>query len=283
VPEHAELAWVFNCVARMGWLNRMTQFKEQGRKGPRERVGGPLRLPDLMAADILAYRATHVPVGEDQKQHLELTRDIAQIQQRLAAWPSSRAASGDASSPLTEPLIRGPGHPRSCPCATARKDVRSRTRPTIRASTSPTTPTRIGRKNPQGEDGPERLPGRSRRGIAARPGPTTSVGIFAALADVPRRRAARLRGAQFSTFKGALVDLAVDKMGPIGAEMKRLTADPAHINAVLADGATRARALAARDRRRREGRFRVRAGAIASLAHGRACGQHGGAAETVPS
>ncbi len=108
VAEHAELAWVFNCVARLGWLNRMTQFKEKAGKDRENASVGLYAYPNLMAADILVYRATHVPVGEDQKQHLELTRDIAQKFNNDFAPSIAAAGFSETFFPLTEPLIGGP-------------------------------------------------------------------------------------------------------------------------------------------------------------------------------
>src|ERR1700740_889419 len=108
VAEHAELAWIFNCVARMGWLSRMTQFKEKAGKDRENASVGLFAYPTLMAADILAYRATHVPVGEDQKQHLELTRDIAQKFNNDFGDSIRAHGHGDIFFPLTEPLISGP-------------------------------------------------------------------------------------------------------------------------------------------------------------------------------
>jgi tryptophanyl-tRNA synthetase len=134
VPEHAELAWVFNCVARLGWLNRMTQFKEKAGKDRENASVGLYAYPVLMAADILAYRATHVPVGEDQKQHLELARDIAQkFNNDFAARSASRLRRRHFF-PLPEPLIMGRRRA-SCRCATAPRRCRSRSPPTCRAST----------------------------------------------------------------------------------------------------------------------------------------------------
>src|SRR5690349_468397 len=108
VAEHAELAWVFNCVARIGWLNRMTQFKEKAGKDRENASVGLYAYPTLMAADILAYKATHVPVGEDQKQHLELSRDIAQKFNNDFAESIAANGFGDAFFPITEPIIQCP-------------------------------------------------------------------------------------------------------------------------------------------------------------------------------
>ena len=243
VHEHAELAWVFNCVARMGWLSRMTQFKEKAGKDRENASVGLFAYPTLMAADILAYRATHVPVGEDQKQHLELTRDIAQkFNNDFGPWILSRGF-GDVFFPLTEPLIEGP--------ATRVMSLRDGTKKMSKSDPSDFSRINltddadaVAQKVRKAKTDPEPLPGEE-AGLAARPEADNLVGIFAALNGVTKADVLRDHGgAQFSAFKGALVDLAVEKMGPIGSEMKRLTNDPAHIDAVLADGAARARAIA---------------------------------------
>jgi tryptophanyl-tRNA synthetase len=140
VSEHAELAWVFNCVARLGWLNRMTQFKEKAGKDRENASVGLYAYPNLMAADILVYRATHVPVGEDQKQHLELARDIAQKFNNDFSDSIRAHNFGEKFFPQPEPLITGPAT-RVMSLRTAPRKCRSRTRPTIRGSTSPTMPT----------------------------------------------------------------------------------------------------------------------------------------------
>ena len=177
VPEHAELAWVLNCIARIGWLNRMTQFKDKAGKDRENASIGLYDYPVLMAADILIYRATHVPVGEDQKQHLELARDIAQ---------KIRKAKTD----------------------------------------------------------PEPLPSEE-KGLEGRAEAANLVGIFAALSGREKTGVlAEYGGANFSTFKNALVDLAVEKLSPITAEMRKITADHDYIDTVLRDGAARARAMA---------------------------------------
>ena len=243
VSAHAELAWVFNCVARMGWLNRMTQFKEKAGKDRENASVGLYDYPCLMAADILVYRATHVPVGEDQKQHLELTRDVAGKFNTDFAASIAEHGYGDAFFPLTEPLIGGPAARVMSLRDGSKKMSKSDPSDYSRINLTDDADT-IAQKVRKARTDAEPLPSEE-AGLASRPEAQNLVGIYAALAD--KSRAAVLGefgGAQFSTFKGALVDLSVDKLGPIGAEMKRLQADPTYIESVLADGSARARAIA---------------------------------------
>ncbi len=243
VPEHAELAWVFNCVARLGWLNRMTQFKEKAGKDRENASVGLYAYPALMAADILVYRATHVPVGEDQKQHLELARDIAQKFNNDLGASIAAHGFGDAFFPQPEPLIQGP--------ATRVMSLRDGTKKMSKSDPSDYSRINltddadaIAQKVRKAKTDPEPLPSEE-AGLASRPEADNLVGIYAALSDTTREDVLRqFGGAQFSTFKASLVDLAVAKLGPIGAEMKRLTADPAAIDAILADGSERAGAAA---------------------------------------
>jgi tryptophanyl-tRNA synthetase len=244
VPEHAELAWIFNCVARMGWLNRMTQFKEKAGKDRENASVGLYAYPILMAADILAYRATHVPVGEDQKQHLELTRDIAQKFNNDFAASIRAHGHGDAFFPLTEPLISGP--------ATRVMSLRDGTKKMSKSDPSEYSRINltddadtIAQKIRKAKTDPQPLPSEP-AGFKDRPEAENLLGIYAALADVSEAQALKeFAGAQFSTFKTALIDLSVAKLGPVAAEMKRLSADPGHIDAVLAGGAARAQVMAA--------------------------------------
>jgi tryptophanyl-tRNA synthetase len=244
VPQHAELAWIFNCVARLGWLNRMTQFKEKAGKDRENASVGLYDYPVLMAADILAYRATRVPVGEDQKQHLELTRDIAQKFNNDFAGAIREQGHGEAFFPLTEPLIGGP--------AARVMSLRDGTKKMSKSDPSDYSRINltddadaIAQKVRKAKTDAEPLPSEI-AGLEKRPEADNLVGIFAALSDASREDVLRdYGGAQFSAFKGALVDLAVAKLGPVGAEMKRLVADTSHIDAVLADGAARAEAIAA--------------------------------------
>jgi tryptophanyl-tRNA synthetase len=232
-PDHATLAWIFNCVARLGWLNRMTQFKEKAGKHRENASVGLYAYPNLMAADILAYKATHVPVGEDQKQHLELTRDIAQ------------KFNNDFKVelfPLPEPMILGE--------ATRVMSLRDG-----RSKMSKSDPSEFSRINlTDGRDDialkirraktdPDPLP-REPAGLEGRPEADNLVGIYAALSRRSREEAlTAVGGMQFSAFKQELTDLAVTVLGPIGEEMQRLVNDPGYIDSVLRKGGERARAI----------------------------------------
>ena len=244
VHEHAELTWIFNCVARIGWLNRMTQFKEKAGKDRENASVGLYDYPVLMASDILVYRATHVPVGDDQKQHLELSRDIAQkFNNDFEESIRSRGFNTGAFFPLPEPLIQGP--------ATRVMSLRDGTKKMSKSDASDYSRINltddadaIAQKIRKAKTDPEPLPSEE-KGLAARPEADNLVGIYAALSDVPKAAVLQqFGGGQFSTFKTALVDLSVEKLGPIGAEMKKLVADAAYIDKVLIDGAARASLLA---------------------------------------
>jgi tryptophanyl-tRNA synthetase len=243
VAEHAELAWIFNCVARMGWLNRMTQFKEKAGKDRENASVGLYAYPNLMAADILVYRATHVPVGEDQKQHLELTRDIAQKFNNDFSASIKSHGFGDAFFPLPEPLIQGP--------ATRVMSLRDGTKKMSKSDASDNSRINltddadtIAQKIRKAKTDPHPLP-HDVKELEQRPEADNLVGIFAALDNTTKTDViGKFAGAQFSSFKNALVELAVAKLGPIGAEMKRLVADPAYIDGILADGSDRARVIA---------------------------------------
>jgi tryptophanyl-tRNA synthetase len=244
VAEHAELAWVFNCIARIGWLNRMTQFKEKAGKDRENASIGLYAYPCLMAADILAYRATHVPVGEDQKQHLELTRDIAQKFNNDFSGSIQSHGHGEAFFPLTEPLIQGP--------ATRVMSLRDGTKKMSKSDPSDQSRINltdsddaIAQKIRRAKTDPEPLPSEE-AGLAKRPEAANLVGIYAALTDRTVEDVLReFGGAQFSTFKAALIERLVAKLGPIRTELTRLLQDPAAIDAVLADGSARAQAIAA--------------------------------------
>ncbi len=228
VAEHAELAWIFNCVARLGWLNRMTQFKEKAGKDRENASVGLYAYPALMAADILVYRATHVPVGEDQKQHLELSRDIAQKFNNDFARSIHEHGYGDAFFPLPEPLITGE--------ATRVMSLRDGTKKMSKSDPSDYSRINltddadaIAQKIRKAKTDPEPLPSEE-PGLKTRPEADNLVGIYAALAGATRASVlGQFGNAQFSTFKSALVDLSVAKLGPIGAEMKRLMRDPVSI------------------------------------------------------
>jgi tryptophanyl-tRNA synthetase len=243
VSGHAELAWILNCVARIGWLNRMTQFKEKAGKDREAASVGLYDYPVLMAADILLYRATHVPVGDDQKQHLELSRDIAQKFNTDFAETSARAGYPDGFFPLPEPLISGP--------ATRVMSLRDGTKKMSKSDPSDQSrinltdgADEIAKKIRKAKTDPEPLPTET-KGLETRPEAENLVGIYAALAGAPVDDVLKdFGGAQFSAFKGALVDLAVAKLAPIGSEMKRLTEDRSFIDKVLRTGAERARSIA---------------------------------------
>jgi tryptophanyl-tRNA synthetase len=255
VKEHAELAWIFNCVARMGWLNRMTQFKDKAGKNSENASVGLFAYPNLMAADILAYRATHVPVGDDQKQHLELTRDIAQkfnndfaerIKELGIGVPNptpSPEVPDELYLPLPEPMIAGP--------ATRIMSLRDGTKKMSKSDPSDLSRINladdadaISKKVKKAKTDPEPLPGEV-EGLKGRPEADNLVGIFAALAGKTKEEVIRDYGGQpFSVFKPALADLAVDKLAPLSGEMRRLMADPAEIDKVLKAGAESASAIA---------------------------------------
>jgi tryptophanyl-tRNA synthetase len=244
VAEHSELAWVFNCVARMGWLNRMTQFKEKAGKDRENASVGLYAYPTLMAADILVYRATHVPVGDDQKQHLELARDVAQKFNNDYASSIHAHGYGDAFFPLPEPLITGPA-PRVMSLRDGTKKMSKSDASDYSRINLTDDADAIAQKIRKAKTDPEPLPSEE-KGLETRAEADNLVGIYAALADTSKAAVLKdFGGGQFSQFKAALVDLAVAKLGPIGGEMKRLVQDPPYIDSVLAEGATRAQALAA--------------------------------------
>ena len=244
VSEHAELAWVFNCVARLGWLNRMTQFKEKAGKDRENASVGLYAYPNLMAADILVYRATHVPVGEDQKQHLELARDIAQKFNNDLRGAIVKAGYEDGIFfPQPEPVITGPATRVMSLRDGKKKMSKSDPSDLSRINLMDDADT-VARKIQKAKTDPEPLPTEA-AGLAERPEAENLVGIYAALAGVSRDEVLRdFGGGPFSTFKKALGEVAVDKIGPIGAEMRRLSQDVSEIDRVLADGSRRARAIA---------------------------------------
>jgi len=253
VRQHAELAWVFNCVARIGWMNRMTQFKDKAGKDRENASLGLLAYPSLMAADILVYRATHVPVGDDQKQHLELTRDIAtkfnnDFSHKIGELGLGvEMAMGDETVngffPITEPLIDGPATRVMSLRDGARKMSKSDPSDLSRINLTDDADT-ISKKIRKARTDPAPLPFEL-EGLKERPEAENLVGIYAALAGISREDVMReFGGQQFSVFKPALAELAVDKLAPIADEMRRIIADPAYIDAVLRDGGERAGAIA---------------------------------------
>ncbi|SON54161.1 Tryptophan-tRNA ligase [Hartmannibacter diazotrophicus] len=246
VSAHAELAWIFNCVARMGWLNRMTQFKEKAGKDRENASVGLFAYPNLMSADILAYRATHVPVGEDQKQHLELARDTAAKFNHDFADSIGELGLGEGNEgffPQPEPLIQGP--------ATRVMSLRDGSKKMSKSDPSDNSRINltddadaIAQKIRRAKTDPEPLPSEV-AGLKERPEADNLVGIYAALSGTTKEAVlADHGGALFSAFKPALADLAVEKLAPIAGRMRELMADPAYVDSVLADGAARARAIA---------------------------------------
>ena len=243
VSGHAELAWIFNCVARVGWLNRMTQFKEKAGKDRENASAGLYVYPNLMAADILLYHATHVPVGEDQKQHLELARDIAQKFNNDFARTIARAGYDGGFFPLPEPLITGPATRVMSLRYGLKKMSKSDESDMTRINLTDDADT-IAKKIRKAKTDPEPLPSET-KGLEGRPEADNLVGIYAALAETDREAVLRDFGnASFSKFKESLAELAATRLVPIGTEMKRLMADPVEIDCVLDDGAKRAHAIA---------------------------------------
>jgi len=235
VPEHAQLGWVFNCVARMGWMKRMTQFKDKAGKNAENASLGLFGYPALMAADILAYHATHVPVGEDQKQHLELTRDIA---------AKFNHDYGVDFFPITEPVIEGVATRVMSLRDGSKKMSKSDPSDMSRINMTDNAET-IAKKIRKAKTDPDGLPSEV-AGLEGRPEARNLVNIYAALADSNVEAVlGHAGGKQFSEFKPMLVDIAVEKLAPISTEMAQLMQDPAAIDQVLKDGAGRAREIAA--------------------------------------
>jgi tryptophanyl-tRNA synthetase len=234
VSAHAELAWILSCFTPMGWLNRMTQFKE---KAGKDRESAPLGLygyPVLMAADILTYKATHVPVGEDQKQHLELARDIAGAFNRRY---------GVEFFPLPEPQILGE--------ATRVMSLRDGTKKMSKSDLSDMSrinmtdsPDLIAQKIRKAKTDPAELPS-SVDELEGRPEADNLLTLYAALTDTSKKAAVeRFAGAQFSVLKNELTGAATQALGPIAARMNQLMGDTAVLDAILRDGAEKANAIA---------------------------------------
>ena len=235
VSAHAELAWIFNCVARIGWLNRMTQFKEKAGKHRENASLGLYAYPSLMAADILAYKATHVPVGEDQKQHLELARDIA--------LKFNNDYEVEGFFPQPEPLILGPATRVMSLRDGSKKMSKSDPSEMARINMTDDADT-LAKKIRKAKTDPEPLPSEA-AGLEGRPEAKNLITIFAALTDSTVDAVlAEHGGTQFSGFKQSLTDVVVTKLAPITEEMARLNNDNAYIDAVLAKGAERANAIA---------------------------------------
>jgi tryptophanyl-tRNA synthetase len=234
VPQHAQLGWLFNCVARMGWLNRMTQFKDKAGKNSENVSVGLFSYPTLMAADILIYLATHVPVGDDQKQHLELTRDIAQ------------KFNNDFKTdffPIPEPLILGE--------ATRVMSLRDGSKKMSKSDPSDysrimltDTAENITQKIKKAKTDPEPLP-QDKTGLEKRPEAENLISIFASLQDTSIESVIKdYAGKEFSIFKKDLADLSVSKLEPITSEMNKLMSDVSYIDSILNQGKENAIAVA---------------------------------------
>ncbi len=234
VSAHAEMGWLLNCVARLGWMNRMTQFKDKAGKNAEAASLGLYAYPALMAADILVYHATQVPVGEDQKQHVELTRDIA------------AKFNHDFKTdffPLPAPVIEGPATRVMSLRDGSKKMSKSDPSDASRINLTDDADT-IAQKFRKARTDADPLPG-SAEGLKDRPEARNLVNIYAALAgETVDQVLSQFEGQGFSAFKPALADIAVAHLSPISAEMTRYMSDPAEIDRILTDGADRAAAIA---------------------------------------
>ena len=235
VRSHAQLAWILNCVARIGWLNRMTQFKDKAGKNREGASVGLYAYPVLQAADILAYRATHVPVGADQKQHIELARDIAQKFNQDYGAPDF--------FPLPEPMIRGD---------TARvmslRDGRSKMSKSDPSDMSRINlddgPDTIARKVRRARTDSDPLPG-DEPGLEGRPEAANLAGLLASLTGRSLGEVLQnYEGRNFSELKAELAEAAVSVVVPIGKEIRQISSDPATVDGILAEGAERASEIA---------------------------------------
>jgi tryptophanyl-tRNA synthetase len=234
VHAHARLAWIFNCVARLGWLNRMTQFKDKAGKDREAASAGLYVYPNLMAADILAYHAVKVPVGDDQKQHLELANDIAQ---------KFNHDYGVAFFPTIEPLIQGVAARVMSLRDGTKKMSKSDPSDQSRINLTDDRDT-IALKIRRAKTDPEPLPSET-PGLEARPEARNLVGILAAVtASMPENVLREHGGKGFGAFKEVLAEALVAHLAPIQAEMARLLGDPGALDAALRLGAERAEAIA---------------------------------------
>ncbi|WP_304172232.1 tryptophan--tRNA ligase [Phenylobacterium aquaticum] len=236
VPAHAELAWVFNCVARLGWLDRMTQFKDKAGKHKERESVGLYTYPVLQAADILLYKATQVPVGEDQKQHVELTRDIAQ--------KFNHDFEAPGFFPLPEAMIAGPGARimslRDGSSKMSKSDPSDYSRINL-TDDADAIAQKVKKARTDAEPLPETLDELKGRAEAL-----NLLGIYAALdGRTSAEVLTEFAGQGFGAFKPKLADLAVAKLGPVGEAMRGFLADPAEIDRILTAGAERAREVAA--------------------------------------
>ena len=231
VTTHTELAWIFNCVARIGWLNRMTQFKEKAGKNRENASLGLYCYPTLMAADILAYHATHVPVGEDQKQHLELTRDIATKFNNDFNTPDF--------FPIPEPIIEG--------TATRIMSLRDGTKKMSKSEASDMSRINltddsdsIRKKIQKAKTDPFELPS-AKEELVNRPEAENLLGIYATLANQSiEKTLEQFSGSDFKKLKDALSDILISELEPINKEIKKLLDEEAYIIQILRQGSERA-------------------------------------------
>ncbi|WP_455473922.1 tryptophan--tRNA ligase [Bartonella sp. B30(2025)] len=253
VFQHAELAWILNCIARVGWLQRMTQFKDKAGKNREQASLGLFSYPSLMAADILVYRATHVPVGEDQKQHVELTRDIAQkfnhdyndriVDLNFGVSMKIGEEKKQGFFPMPEALIE----------ETVMRVMSLRDGTKKMSKSDPSDFSRINltddadliaKKIRKAKTDSAPLPD-TVTALKDRPEIDNLLGIYAAFAEMSKERVlSAFSGQQFSLFKKALSDLAVHKLAPITEELRRLNQESDYIDTILRDGAERASTLA---------------------------------------
>ncbi|MBE8191226.1 MAG: tryptophan--tRNA ligase [Alphaproteobacteria bacterium] len=238
VPQHAELAWMLECVARVGWLSRMTQFKEKAGKDRERASVGLYVYPILMAADILLYHSTHVPVGDDQKQHLELARAIAQKFNNDYAT----GATGEDFFPVPEPLIQS----RAARVMSLRDGTKKMSKSDASAASRivlTDDADTIARKIKKAKTDPDFLPDNA-QALETRPEAHNLLSLHAALADMAMAQSIEhFAGQSFAALKADLSDRLIDRICPLGDEMRRLMADAAALDAILATGAARARAI----------------------------------------
>lgn len=234
VSAHARLAWIFNCVSRLGWLNRMTQFKDKAGKDRENHSAGLYVYPNLMAADILAYKATRVPVGEDQKQHLELTNDIAQKFNHdygVEFFPQVEALIPPAAARVMSLRDGTKKMSKSDPSAQSRIEM---------TDDADTIALKIRRAKTDTDTLPSEV-----EGLEGRPEAKNLVTIYAALADMSLAEVlAQHQGQGFGPFKQALTEVVVGAIAPIAQETQRLMQNEDHLVSVLRSGALRAQAIA---------------------------------------
>ena len=234
MSEHAQLGWIFNCVARMGWMQRMTQFKDKAGKNAQNASLGLFAYPALMAADILAYHATHVPVGDDQKQHLELTRDIA--------IKFNHDYEVDFF-PVTEPVIGGPAARVMSLQDGTKKMSKSDPSDLSRINMTDSSDV-ISNKIRKAKTDPQALPSEP-EGLKDRAEAENLVSIYAALGDESVDEVlSEIGGKQFSEFKPMLVERATEVLSPISSEMERIMRDLPELDKVLNNGANKAKSIA---------------------------------------